>query len=95
MPIRPLYDRVVVRTLDPEGSTTASGIVISGGREVADRGIVVAVGVGYPNADNDTIRPLLVEVGDTVLFDPRSGAEFKIDGEDLRVFLESDLIGVL
>lgn len=91
MPIRPLYDRVVVRPGD--GKPTASGIVIAGTKNQT-HGEVVALGDGHV-LENGELRPLTVQVGDIVEFDPRGGHEVEVDGEPLLVFQEAALFGIL
>lgn len=94
MKIRPLYDRVVVRRTEEE-TTTAGGIVIpDNAKEKPIRGEIVAVGLGkvLNNGDN---RALEVKTGDTVLFGKYSGTEVKIDGEELLVMKEDDILAVL
>jgi chaperonin GroES len=93
MPIQPLYDRVIVRSLE-KSQTTASGIVIPGVNDRPDQGTVVAVGAGHVLQDG-TQRPLTVKPGDQVIFDERSGAVVTVDGEELLVFLENELIGII
>jgi len=94
MPIRPLYDRVIVRSLDVS-KTTESGIVVySPTADKPDHGEVVAVGDGHVLNDG-TLRPLTVKVGDQVLFGKYDGSPISVDGEDLLVFLESQIIGII
>jgi chaperonin GroES len=93
MNIRPLHDRVVVRR--EEERTTAGGIVIpDNAAEKPMRGVVVAVGVGK-YLDNGDVRSLSVKVGDVVLFGKYSGTEVRIDGKDLVVMREDDIMGVI
>ena len=94
MNIRPLHDRVVVRRKEEE-RTTASGIVIpDSATEKPIQGEVVAVGNGKILESGD-VRPMDVKVGDTVLCGKYSGTEVKIDGEELLVMREEDIMGVL
>lgn len=94
MPFQPLYDRVLVRTT-VKSSTTASGIVIPSTREQRpDQGEVVAVGAGHFVADGRVV-PLTVKVGDIVRFNPNAGMEVDVDGEELTLFQEADIMGVL
>jgi len=94
MSIRPLHDRVVIKRMEEE-RTSAGGIVIpDSATEKPIRGEVLAVGNGKV-ADNGDVRPLDVKVGDQVLFGKYSGTEIKIDGEDLLVMREDDIMGVL
>ena len=94
MKIRPLHDRVVVRRMEEE-RTTAGGIVIpDSATEKPMRGEVVAVGLGKC-LDNGDVRALAVKVGDEVLFGKYSGTEVKIDGKELVVMREDDIMGVI
>ncbi|MCP4698661.1 MAG: co-chaperone GroES [Gammaproteobacteria bacterium] len=94
MKIRPLHDRVVVRRLEEE-RTTAGGIVIpDSATEKPIRGAVLAVGNGK-KLDNGDVRALDVKTGDTVLFGKYSGTEVKVDGEELLVMREDDIMGVI
>jgi chaperonin GroES len=94
MNIRPLHDRVVVKRMAEE-TVTAGGIVLPGSAtEKPSQGEVVAVGTGKA-LDNGTVRALAVKVGDKVLFGKYSGSEVKVDGEDLIVMREDDIMGVL
>ena len=94
MKIRPLHDRLVVRRLEEE-LTTAGGIVIpDSAAEKPTRGVVVAIGAGKI-LDNGDVRALAVKVGDVVLFGKYSGTEIKIDGEELVVMREDDIMGVI
>ncbi|WP_024298798.1 co-chaperone GroES [Methylomicrobium lacus] len=94
MKIRPLHDRVIVKRVEEE-TTTAGGIVLPGSAaEKPSQGVILAVGTGK-HLDNGDIRPLEVKVGDKVLFGKYSGNEVKIDGEELIVMREDDIMGVL
>ncbi len=94
MNIRPLHDRVVVKRVAEE-TVTAGGIVLPGSAaEKPSQGEVIAVGNGKP-LDNGQVRPLELKVGDKVLFGKYSGSEVKIDGEELVVMREDDIMGVL
>lgn len=94
MKIRPLHDRVVVRRMEEE-RTTAGGIVIpDSATEKPMRGEVIAVGVGK-FLDNGDVRALSVKVGDVVLFGKYSGTEVKVDGKELVVMREDDIMGVI
>jgi chaperonin GroES len=93
MKIRPLYDRVVVKRIELQ-RTTASGIVIpDSAAEKPEQGEVIAVGDGRLLKDG-TRRPLQLKVGDHVLFGKYAGQTVKIDGEELLVMREEDVIGV-
>lgn len=94
MKIRPLHDRVIVKRVEEE-TTTAGGIVLPGSAaEKPSQGIVLAVGTGKV-LDNGDVRALEVKVGDKVLFGKYSGNEVKVDGEELIVMREEDIMGVL
>jgi chaperonin GroES len=94
MSIRPLHDRVLVRRLEDE-TTTAGGIVIpDNAKEKPSRGEVSAVGNGK-HLDNGDIRSLDVKVGDKVLFGKYAGNEVKVDGEELLVMREDDIMGII
>ena len=94
MNIRPLHDRVIVKRVEEE-TTTPGGIVLPGSAaEKPSQGIILAVGTGKA-LDNGTVRALEVKVGDKVLFGKYSGNEVKVDGEDLIVMREEDIMGIL
>lgn len=94
MKIRPLHDRVVVRRMEDE-RTTAGGIVIpDSAAEKPMRGEVVAIGAGKV-LDNGDLRALAVKVGEIVLFGKYSGTEVKINGQELVVMREDDIMGVV
>ena len=95
MKIRPLHDRVIVKRLEEE-LTTASGIVIpdSASGEKSDQGVVQAVGNGKILEDGTT-RTLDVKVGDKVLFGKYAGQEVKVDGDELLVMREEDIMGIV
>ena len=94
MKIRPLHDRVIVRRMEEE-TTTAGGIVIpDSATEKPSEGEIVAAGTGKVS-DSGDVRPLDVKVGDKVLFGKYSGTEVKVEGEDLIVMREEDIMGVV
>ena len=94
MKIRPLHDRVVVKRLEAE-EKTASGIVLPGSAtEKPDKGEVQAVGNGKV-LDNGDVRALQVKVGDKVIFGKYSGQAVKVDGNELLVMREDDIMGVV
>ena len=94
MKIRPLHDRVVIKRMEEE-RTSAGGIVIpDSATEKPIRGEVVSVGNGKIT-DSGDVRPLDVKAGDQVLFGKYSGTEIKIDGEELLVMREDDIMGIL
>jgi chaperonin GroES len=94
MKIRPLHDRVIVKRLDNERKT-ASGIVIpDNAAEKPDQGEVVAVGPGKKD-DNGKLIAMDLKVGDRVLFGKYSGQSVKVEGEELLVMREEDIMGVI
>jgi chaperonin GroES len=94
MKIRPLHDRVIVKRLEEERKT-ASGIVIpDSATEKPDQGEIIAVGTGKI-MENGTVRALEVKVGDKVLFGKYSGQTVKVDGDELLVMREEDIMGVV
>jgi len=94
MKIRPLHDRVVVRRMEEE-RTTAGGILIpDSAAEKPMRGEIIAVGLGKA-LDNGDVRALAVKVGDVVLFGKYSGTEVKVDGQELVVMREDDIMGIV
>jgi chaperonin GroES len=94
MKIRPLHDRVIVRRVEEE-LTSAGGIVLPGSAaEKPSEGEVLAVGTGKL-LDNGDVRAVDVKVGDKVLFGKYSGSEVKVDGEELLVMREEDIMGVI
>ncbi|MGB5279234.1 MAG: co-chaperone GroES [Gammaproteobacteria bacterium] len=94
MNIRPLHDRVVVKRMEEE-RTSAGGIVIpDSAAEKPQKGEIVAVGNGKVT-DSGEVRALDVKVGDQVLFGKYSGTEIKVDGEDVLIMKEEDILGVL
>ena len=94
MKIRPLHDRVVVKRVEEE-TKTAGGIVLPGSAaEKPSEGEVLAVGSGKP-LDNGQVCSMEVKVGDKVLFGKYSGTEVKVDGEQLIVMREEDIMGIL
>jgi len=94
MRFRPLHDRVVVRRLDSDEKTAGGIIIPDSAKEKPMEGKVVAVGSGARNEKGDLIA-LDVKAGDTVLFGKWSGTEVKIDGEDLLIMKESDIMGIV
>lgn len=94
MQIRPLHDRVIVKRLEEE-KVSAGGIVIpDSATEKPIRGKVLAVGNGKI-LENGDVRPVDVKVDDTVLFGKYAGTEVKVDGEELLVMREEDIMGVI
>lgn len=94
MSLRPLHDRVIVKRLEEE-TTSPGGIVIPDtAAEKPSRGEIVAAGNGKLQ-DNGELRPLDVKVGDKVLFGKYSGTEVKVDGQELLVMREDDIMAVI
>jgi chaperonin GroES len=94
MKLRPLHDRVIVKRLDAE-TKSAGGIVIPDtAAEKPSKGKVVAVGTGKIQ-DDGKVRPMAVKAGDKVLFGKYSGTEVKVEGEDLLVMREEDLMAII
>ncbi|MBX3518316.1 MAG: co-chaperone GroES [Rhodospirillales bacterium] len=94
MKFRPLHDRVVVRRVEQEEKTKGGIIIPDTAKEKPQEGQVVAAGPGARGEDGK-IQPLDVKAGDRVLFGKWSGTEVKIDGEDLLIMKESDLLGII
>lgn len=94
MAFRPLHDRVVVRRIEADQKTAGGIIIPDSAQEKPSEGEIVAVGEGARDDDGDRI-PLDVKVGDRVLFGKWSGTEVKINGEDLLIMKESDIMGVM
>ncbi len=94
MQFRPLHDRVLVRRIDADEKTAGGIIIPDTAKEKPQRGEVIAVGAGARNDEGDIV-PLDVKAGDEVLFGKWSGTEVKIDGEDLLIMKESDILGVV
>ncbi|MDQ3411276.1 MAG: co-chaperone GroES [Chloroflexota bacterium] len=91
--LQPLADRVVIRPAGRE-ETTASGIVLPDTKEKPQRGTIIAAGLGRRDDDGDRIE-MDVKVGDIVLFAKYAGSEFKLDGEDLLIIAEKDILAVM
>ena len=94
MKFRPLHDRVVVRRIDAEEKTKGGIIIPDTAKEKPQQGEVIAVGPGARD-ESGKVTALDVQVGDIVLFGKWSGTEVKIDGQDLLIMKESDIMGVL
>jgi len=94
MKFRPLQDRVLVRRIDAEEKTAGGIIIPDTAKEKPQQGQVIAVGPGARNEAGQLVAPD-IQVGDTVLFGKWSGTEVKIDGEDLLIMKESDIMGVV
>jgi chaperonin GroES len=94
MGFRPLHDRVVVRRVEAEEKTAGGIIIPDTAKEKPMEGEVVAVGPGARGEDGK-IQPLDVRAGERVLFGKWSGTEVKLDGEDLIIMKESDIMGII
>ena len=94
MAFRPLHDRVLVRRVEAEEKTAGGIIIPDSAKEKPAEGEIVAVGTGARSEDGK-ITPLDVKAGDRVLFGKWSGTEVKLDGEDLIIMKESDIMGVI
>ena len=94
MKFRPLHDRVLVRRIEAEEKTAGGIIIPDSAKEKPAEGEIVAVGSGT-RAEDGKITPLDVKSGDRVLFGKWSGTEVKVDGEDLLIMKESDILGII
>jgi chaperonin GroES len=94
MKFRPLHDRVLVRRITAEEKTSGGIIIPDTAKEKPQEGEVLAVGAGTIN-DKGEVRPLDVKAGDRILFGKWSGTEVKIDGEELLIMKESDVMGIV
>ena len=94
MAFRPLGDRVLVKRVEEESKTKGGIIIPDTAKEKPQEGEVVSVGSGT-RADDGKVTPLDVKAGDRILFGKWSGTEVKVDGEELLIMKESDILGVL
>lgn len=94
MAFTPLHDRVVVRRLEEEEKTAGGLIIPDAAKEKPSEGEVVSAGAGARDEDGDRIA-MDVKAGDKVLFGKWSGTEIKLDGEDLLIMKESDILGII
>jgi chaperonin GroES len=94
MSFRPLHDRVLVRRVEAEEKTAGGIIIPDSAKEKPAEGEIVSAGSGA-RAEDGKITPLDVKAGDRVLFGKWSGTEVKIDGEDLLIMKESDILGII
>jgi chaperonin GroES len=94
MKFRPLHDRVVVKRLAEEERTAGGIIIPDSAKEKPMQGEIIAVGAGARD-ENGKVQPLDVKVGDRVLFGKWSGTEVKLDGEELLIMKESDIMGII
>jgi chaperonin GroES len=95
MAFRPLHDRVLVRRVEAEEKTAGGIIIPDTAKEKPQEGEVVSVGTGIRSEDGLTITALDVKPGDKILFGKWSGTEVKLDGEDLLIMKESDILGIV
>ena len=94
MKFRPLHDRVVVKRIDAEEKTAGGIIIPDTAKEKPSEGEIISVGPGGRD-DKGNLVPIDLKTGDRVLFGKWSGTEVKLDGEDLLIMKESDIMGVL
>ena len=94
MKFRPLHDRVVVKRVEEEGKTKGGIIIPDTAKEKPMEGEIVAVGPGARD-EKGTLVPLDVKKGDRILFGKWSGTEIKLDGDDLLIMKESDIMGII
>ena len=94
MKFRPLHDRIVVKRIDAEEKTAGGIIIPDTAKEKPSQGEVIAVGPGGRDESGKPI-PIDVKVGDRVLFGKWSGTEVKLDGEDVLIMKESDILGII
>src|SRR5215471_2906412 len=94
MKFRPLHDRVLVRRIEQDEKTAGGIIIPDTAKEKPQEGEVIAAGAGTRGEDGK-VHPLDVKAGDRILFGKWSGSEVKLDGEDLIIMKESDILGIL
>ena len=94
MGFRPLHDRVLVRRTEAEEKTAGGIIIPDTAKEKPQEGVVVSAGTGARN-EQGAVHPLEVKSGDKILFGKWSGTEVKVDGEDLIIMKESDILGIV
>ena len=94
MPFTPLHDRVLVRRIEGDAKTSGGLIIPDTAKEKPQEGEIVAVGAGAKDEDGGRIA-MDVKAGDRILFGKWSGTEIKLDGEDLMIMKESDILGVM
>jgi chaperonin GroES len=94
MKIRPLHDRVIVKRIEEERKTAGGIVIPDNAAEKPDQGEVLAIGTGKV-MDDGKVRPLAVKVGDRVLFGKYSGSSVKMEGDELLVMREEDIMGVV
>ncbi len=94
MAFKPLHDRVLVRRIESEEKTAGGLIIPDSAKEKPSEGEIVAVGEGA-RKDSGELIPMAVKAGDRVLFGKWSGTEVKVDGKDLLIMKESDILGII
>ncbi len=94
MKFRPLHDRVLVERIEAEEKTAGGIIIPDTAKEKPQEGKVVAIGTGT-RSDDGKLTPLDVKAGDTILFGKWSGTEVKVDGKELLIMKESDILGIV
>ena len=94
MKIRPLHDRVIVKRIEEERKPAGGIVIPDNAAEKPDQGEVLAIGTGKV-MDDGKVRPLAVKIGDRVLFGKYSGSSVKMDGDELLVMREEDIMGVV
>jgi chaperonin GroES len=94
MKFRPLHDRVLVRRIEQQEKTAGGIIIPDTAKEKPQEGEVIAAGAGIKNEDGK-LTPLDVKAGDRILFGKWSGTEVRVDGEDLLIMKESDILGIV
>ena len=94
MTFTPLHDRVLVRRIEGDAKTSGGLIIPDAAKEKPQEGEIVAVGAGAKDEDGERIA-MDVKAGDRILFGKWSGTEIKLDGEDLMIMKESDILGVM
>jgi chaperonin GroES len=94
MKFRPLHDRVLVRRIEQQEKTAGGIIIPDTAKEKPQEGEVIAVGAGI-KAEDGKLTPLDVKAGDRILFGKWSGTEVRVDGEDLLIMKESDILGII
>jgi chaperonin GroES len=92
--LRPLHDRVLVKRLEEQDEKHGSIIIPDSAKEKPQEGKVIAAGTGRVTEEGKTL-PLVVKAGDRILFGKYSGSEVKIDGEELLIMKEDDILGIL
>lgn len=94
MSFRPLHDRIAVEPIQQEEKTLGGIIIPDTAKEKPMQGVVIAAGKGI-RGENGTVHPLEVKVGDKVLYGKWAGTEVKVDGKDLMIMKESDVMGII